>query len=219
MMAKKKNITKNDIISFYMDYVLEHNEQPKSVYSFSKHNNFEEAKFYNHFGTFDAVEKGVFKAFFENTHTLISSSEEYQNFDARNKLLSFYFTFFESLTANRSYVVYALNKHKNGLKSLSVLTDLKGAFSDYIKSLNIETLEIKQEQLEKIQQRTLIESAWFQLLLTIKFWLDDTSSSFEKTDIFIEKSVNTSFDLLDIKPLKSIIDFGKFIFKEKVQMN
>jgi hypothetical protein len=50
----------------------------------------------------------------------------------------------------------------------------------------------------------------------MKFWLEDTSSSFEKTDIFIEKSVNTSFDLLDIKPLKSIIDFGKFLFKEKV---
>ena len=48
--------------------------------------------------------------------------------------------------------------------------------------------------------------------------MDDTSSYFEKTDIFIEKSVNTSFDILNIVPLKSLIDFGKFIFKEKIQM-
>ena len=41
-MAKKKIITGNDIISFYMDYVLEHNENPKSVYAFVKANNFEE---------------------------------------------------------------------------------------------------------------------------------------------------------------------------------
>ena len=53
----------------------------------------------------------------------------------------------------------------------------------------------------------------------MKFWMDDTSASFEKTDIFIEKSVNTSFDVLNVIPLKSIIDFGKFIFKEKVKMN
>jgi hypothetical protein len=50
----------------------------------------------------------------------------------------------------------------------------------------------------------------------MKFWLDDTSSSFEKTDIYIEKSVNTSFDIFNTKPLKSLIDFGKFIFKEKI---
>ena len=49
--------------------------------------------------------------------------------------------------------------------------------------------------------------------------MDDTSPAFEKTDIFIEKSVNTSFDVLNVVPLKSIIDFGKFIFKEKMQMN
>src|SRR5690606_3109766 len=122
-------------------------------------------------------------------------------------LLSFYFTFFENLTANRSYVVYALNKHKNSLKSLSILSELKTGFCNYIDHLNIETLDIKEERLEKLQQRSLRETAWLQLLLTLKFWLEDSSPSFEKTDIFIEKAVNTSFDLLDIKPLKSLIDF------------
>ena len=43
------------------------------------------------------------------------------------------------------------------------------------------------------------------------------AASFEKTDVFIEKSVNTSFDVLDVAPIKSLIDFGKFIFKEKVK--
>lgn len=214
-MAKKKNITDQDLISFYMDYVLEHSEQPKSVYAFSKLNNFDESKFYEHFSTFASLEKGVFKAFLTNTLLMLEANEEYQKFDARDKLLSFYFTFFENLTANRSYVVYALKQHKSSLKSLTVLKDLKLGFCNYIEHLDIETLEIKEERLEKLQQRSLRETAWLQLLLTLKFWLEDTSTSFEKTDIFIEKAVNTSFDLLDIKPLKSIIDFGKFIYKEK----
>jgi len=217
-MAKKKNINATDIISFYMDYVLDHNEQPKSVYAFTKHHNFEESKFYEHFGNFEAIEKGVFKAFFDNTQKALKASKDYGNFEPRNKLLSFYFTFFENLTANRSYVVYALHKHKNSLKSYKILSDLKFSFSHYIKDLDIPLIDVKQEQLNKIQDKGLQETAWLQLLLTMKFWLDDESPSFEKTDIFIEKSVNTSFDVLNIAPLKSLIDFGKFIFKEKVQM-
>jgi len=56
-------------------------------------------------------------------------------------------------------------------------------------------------------------------MMTLKFWLDDSSAGFEKKDILIEKSVNTSFDILNIAPLKSVIDFGKFLFKEKMHMN
>ncbi|WNH11771.1 TetR family transcriptional regulator C-terminal domain-containing protein [Thalassobellus suaedae] len=218
-MAKNKTISRHDIMSFYMDYVLEHGENPKSVFVFSKMHHFEEAKFYEFFSSFETIEIEIFEAFFHNSIAILNKSEDYESFDSRNKLLSLYFTFFENLTANRSYVIYALNKHKNSLKGLKILSGLKQHFSNYIDHLDIEMLEIKQEQLEKIQQKALKESAWIQLLLTMKFWIDDTSPSFEKTDIFIEKSVNTSFDVLDIAPIKSVIDLGKFLFKEKFQMN
>lgn len=218
-MAKKKNISAQDLISFYMDYVLEHGSQPKSVYIFAKTNNFDESNFYEHFGTFEAIEKHVFRAFFDNTVMVLQQSNDYQLFDARNKLLSFYFTFFENLTANRSYVMFALQQHKNSMKGLAALSELKKGFTNYIDELDIETLDIKVERIDKFQQRALQESAWLQLLLTMKFWMDDNSASFVKTDIFIEKSVNTSFDVLNIAPLKSVIDLGKFIFKEKIHMN
>tara|TARA_R110002050_G_scaffold74772_6_gene160293 strand:- start:60114 stop:60770 length:657 start_codon:yes stop_codon:yes gene_type:complete len=218
-MAKNKTISKNDIMSFYMDYVLERGENPKSVFAFSKMNHFEEAKFYELFASFEVIEKEIFETFFHNSINALNKSEDYETFDARNKLLSLYFTFFENLTANRSYVIYALGKHKNSLKGLKMLSRLKHHFINYIDLLDIEMLDIKQEQLEKVQQKALKESAWIQLLLTMKFWIDDTSPSFEKTDIFIEKSVNTSFDVLNIVPIKSVIDLGKFLFKEKFQMN
>ena len=104
------------------------------------------------------------------------------------------------------------------MKGLAVLSELKKGFTAYIDSLDIETLDIKEERIDKLQRRAMQESAWIQLLLTMKFWMDDTSASFEKTDIFIEKSVNTSFDIFNIAPLKSVIDLGKFLFKEKMQM-
>jgi len=202
-----------------MESLLEHNSPPKSVYSFAKSNNFDEALFYEHFGNFEALEQAIFKAFFDNTLIVLNKSTDYESFDSRNKLISFYYTFFEILTANRSYVVYALQNEKDHLKKLRALVKLKRSFTHYIESLHIPLLDINQEAIEKVQNKALQESAWMQLLITMKFWLEDTSSSFEKTDIFIEKSVNTSFDLIDIKPLKSIIDLGKFLYKEKMHMN
>lgn len=216
-MAKKKTITKEQLTGFYMDYVLTHNEKPKTVYAFAKDNNFEESKFYEFYGSFDALEQSIFKTFFDHTLKALEKSEDYQAFDARNKLLSFYFTFFEILTANRSYVVHALEEHKQSLKSLKALRLLKKTFVNYIEMLDIKTIDFKQEQLEKIKARGIKESAWLQFLVTLKFWLDDTSPAFEKTDIFIEKSIKASFDIIDTTPLKSIIDFGKFLFKEKTQ--
>ncbi len=218
-MATENKISKENIISLYMEFVLENNHQPKSVFSFAKDNNFEESDFYKYYASFEAIEEAIFSEFFHHTMNVLAKSEDYESFDARNKLLSFYFTFFEILTANRSYVVYALKNSQKDFKKLKSLKKLREDYITYIKNLGIEKLDLKQEKLEKIQDKSIQESSWFHLLVTMKFWLEDTSASFEKTDIFIEKSINARFDLMDIKPLKSIIDFGKFILKEKVNFN
>ncbi|WP_299116236.1 TetR family transcriptional regulator C-terminal domain-containing protein [uncultured Winogradskyella sp.] len=218
-MAKKKSISQQEIISAYMDYILTHDEQPKSVYAFAKENNMEEQKFYEFFTSFDSLEQSIFKIFFDNAHSVLEKSEDYLTFDARNKLLSFYYTFFEILTANRSYVIHTLEGKKNSLKSLKKLVHLKKRFTNYIEHLNIKTIDLKQEQLTKVQNRSLKETAWLQLLVTMKFWMEDTSTGFEKTDLLIEKSVRASFDLIDTTPYKSLIDLGKFLYKEKMHMN
>jgi len=109
-MARKKNIEKQDVYTFYMDYYLENGEAPKTVYQLAKAYNFKEADFYNYFGTIESVQKSIFKSFFDQTITLLHKSEDYAHFDGRNKLLSFYYTFFEILTANRSFALTILKK-------------------------------------------------------------------------------------------------------------
>ena len=58
------------------------------------------------------------------------------------------------------------------------------------------------------------EGAWLQFMFLLNFWRLDDSASFEKTDVAIEKSVNTIFDVFDNTPLENILDFGKFLYKE-----
>lgn len=121
------------------------------------------------------------------------------------------------MTANRSYVSQSLNSHKNQLKNLTQLSSLRTAFLEYVANIITDDHRIKVEKLQKMQERALQESSWIQLLMTMKFWLEDDSAGFEKTDIYIEKSVKLSFELMNIAPIDSLIDFGKFMFKEKMQ--
>ncbi|MDR7211410.1 TetR family transcriptional regulator C-terminal domain-containing protein [Flavobacterium piscis] len=216
MATKKKIITKDDIVSKYMNEVLEKGEKPKSVYHFVKDNEFTEAEFYAFFGTLESLEKEIFRLFFVNTIDLLHKNTDYPEYDMKNKMLSFYFTFFENLTANRSYVLQSLKMNRNPLKNLVQLTLLREAFKGYVSEILTDDYRLELEKLQKFQEKAIQESAWLQLMMTIKFWLDDESAAFEKTDIFIEKSVNASFELMNVAPMNHLIDFGKFLFKEKI---
>lgn len=198
------------ILSAYMQHLLEKGSRPASIYAFAGELKITETEFYAHFGSFDALEKAIFKAFFDQTMELLAQNEEYRGFDAKNKVIAFYYTFFEVLKANRSYVLLVLNDERNKLKMLASLSELKKAFTGLIEGLEIETPDLPHEKIEKIKTRSIRESAWAQLLLTLRFWLEDTSADFEKTDLFIEKSVNTAFALLDANTLSSVFDLGKF---------
>lgn len=216
MATKKTTITKDKIVSMYMNYTLENNDKPKSVYNFTKLNNFTESEFYSFFGTMESVEKEIFNMFLEKTVELLQKDKDYETYDMKSKMLSFYFTFFELLSANRSYVTMSLKQHRNELKNLMQLSGLRNNFKNYVSEIITDEYRTKQEKLQNFQEKAIKETSWIQLLLTLKFWMDDSSAAFEKTDIYIEKSVNATFELMNIAPIDSLIDFGKFIFKEKI---
>lgn len=219
MATKKIKLTKETIVSLYMDYTLEHNEKPKSVYLFAKLNGFTEAEFYSFFGNLESIEKEIYTMFLEKTVELLSKDPNYETYDMKSKLLSFYFTFFELLAANRSYVTMSLNENKNQLKNLMQLSDLRTHFKNFIAAITTDEVRLQQEKIQEFQEKAIQESAWIQFLFTLKFWMEDGSPNFEKTDVYIEKSVKLSFELMNVAPINSLIDFGKFIFKEKMQKN
>lgn len=216
MATKKAILTRDKIVSMYMDYTLEHNAKPTNVYHFAKKNDFTESEFYEFFGTLDVIENEIFDMFFTKTIDLLDKNPDYETYDMKSKMLSFYFTFFELLTANRSYVTMTLKQHQNQLKNLAILSGLRKHFKNYVSEIITDEYRTTTERFQEFQEKATTESFWFQFLLTMKFWIDDTSAKFEKTDIYIEKSVKVSFELMNVAPIDSLLDFGKFIFKEKI---
>lgn len=212
--SKAKILNENQIISLFMDQILLEEHEPKTVYAFCKKNNIEESDFYTFFGSFESLKKEIWNKFLDNTITTLHNDDSFADYSPKNKLLTLYFTLFEVLTLNRSYVLYALKDNKAGLQNLMQLKQMRTTFKEFVSS-NIATEELKSSKLSKITKPVYSEGSWIQFLLILKFWLDDNSKGFEKTDIIIEKSVNTVVDLLDSKPLENIIDLGKFLWSER----
>jgi hypothetical protein len=104
---------------------------------------------------------------------------------------------------------------KSNFSKLSVLKKLRTEFIDFVSGISLEKIDFKNDKVNEIQDKTISEGYWIQLLMVLKFWIDDESSNFEKTDVFIEKSVKASFDIQQIAPVKSVIDLAKFLWKEK----
>ncbi|MBD1260926.1 TetR/AcrR family transcriptional regulator [Maribacter polysiphoniae] len=212
--AKTKKLTENDLITMYMDHVLEHESRPKSVYKFCKLNSISEADFYAIFGSLESIPKRIWNVFFENTEDLLLKNKEFEGFSNKDKMLTFFYSFFELLTLNRSYVLLALHQENNPLKNLEQLKGLRKHIKNFATVLIEDDNSNKTLKATKFNPKLFSEGAWFQFLFLLKFWKDDESKGFEKTDMAIEKSVNTIFDVFDNTPLENIIDFGKFLYKE-----
>ena len=213
-VKKKPNADK--LIAIYMDYVLEHEKTPRSVYKFAKDNDMTEQDFYKHFGSFEGLRKSIWERFFDNSMEVMEKSKEYASFSDREKLLTFFYTFFEVLTANRSYVLYTLTEHDQSLKNLDQLKTLRKKVKKYARTLIEEGNKEKSMKLFQQSEMIFSEGVWVQFLFLLKFWMDDNSAAFESTDIAIEKSVNTVFDVFDNTPLERVVDFGKFLWKERM---
>ncbi|MGS0747040.1 TetR family transcriptional regulator C-terminal domain-containing protein [Halpernia sp. GG3] len=216
-------LDKKTILKKYLDFVLRHNHPPTNVYSFCEDNQIAENEFYIFFANFEEIEKYYLVYFFEESLFLLADDSNFSEMNSKTKLLSLYYTYFEQLTLNRSLVKYIL-KSKNRMEGLKKLSKLRSMFLIFVRTLDVASMNIDLEntglqKIERYKNKGVEELFWNNFLLTLKFWMDDTSSSFEKTDIFIEKSVEASFEFVNTKPLEKLLDFGKFIWKEKVAQN
>ncbi|WFB69136.1 TetR/AcrR family transcriptional regulator [Chryseobacterium sp. WX] len=215
-METKNIITEDKIFELYGDYLLNHGERPKNIYRFAKDNEFEEKDFYDYFSSFEQIEKSMLVNLFDKSVELASEINNSDEITSKEKLLNVYFIFFENMTMNRSLVLMILGNDKLHLAKIS--NQLKETHRQFVKTLDFNDWEMIQkakDDLKNFHEKAREEALWIHLVSAIEFWKKDTSPSFEKTDIFIEKTIDTGFELMENEPLRKIVDLGKFLFKEK----
>jgi len=219
-MENENLITEDKLFELYGDYILNHGERPKNVYRFAKDNDFEEKDFYDYFTSFEQIEKRMIQHLFESSLLLASEVNDTDLITAKEKLLNVYFIFFENMTMNRSLVLMILGKDK--INNIKTLQNLKQSHRAFIKTLDFNDMELMKNakgDVKNFTEKSREEALWLHLVSCIDFWKKDTSPAFEKTDLYIEKTVDTGFELIDNEPLRKVIDLGKFLWKEKFTTN
>ena len=201
-----------------MEAVVSYEDEPFTIEDLGESYGFEASKFYEHFEGFDHLNKVIFRVFIDNAIEVLEQNMDYEGFTKKDKLLSLYYTLFENFTLNQDFVLLTIKSYGLNLNALPLLAELKVSFLAFVESLQIETMKIS-DSLASIQKKSLREGLWIQFLLTLKFWMSDDSPDCEKTDIFIEKSVNTGLELLNTKSFHNLLDLGKFLYTEKVKSN
>lgn len=218
-MKKSNVLDQNKIFELYGDFLLSHGERPKNVYSFAKDNDFEESKFYEFFSSFEQIETQMLENLFSRSIELATKIEQYETMSAKEQLLNVYYIFFENLTLNRSLILMILGNEKPF--PVKTFSELKKSHQHFVKTLDFqewEMMEKASEKVKKVADKSKEELLWLHLISCVEFWKKDTSPSFEKTDLYIEKTIDTGFELIDQEPLKKVLDLGKFLWKEKFKL-
>ncbi|MGY8926608.1 MAG: TetR family transcriptional regulator C-terminal domain-containing protein [Flavobacteriales bacterium] len=202
-----------EILSAYSNYVTEHNSRPQTMAAFAKHIELDESDIYKHFANFASIEAQILRHFVDNAIELThKNSAEDEKHNSRESLLTFYFTFTEILKANRSLVLFILPGNRAALSRLKVLKPVKTSFSHFVQHLDLNTPALSFIPENSIKDKALEAGVWMQFCSILLYWLKDDSADFEKTDIFIEKSLKLTFDLAESNVMESVFDLGKFMF-------
>ena len=203
---------KDEILKAYSNFVLEKNRRPESVYRFTKYVEIEENEFYNHFSVFEELEQEIINSFVQNAVDLTTKEQKKDSEGPKESLLTFYFTLTEVLKANRSLVKFILPLEKGELMRFRSLKLGKRTFLKFVDSLQVDAMALSFIPNEKFRDKAIASGAWLQFCSIVLYWLKDDSKGFEKTDLFIEKSLRLSFDLTESRAVESFIDLGKFMF-------
>lgn len=206
----------------YIDYVLTHDEQPKSVYIFVKKLKITEAEFYEFYGSFESIEKTIWVELTAETIDTIRQQEVWNQYSSRERMLSFFYSYVELLKKQRSFIVYSLKKHTTRFATPDVLSGVKPIFENFADELISEGLENGELADRKFLTKRYKDALWIQFAFIVNFWINDDSAGFEKTDEAIEKGINVTFDLFQRSPIDNLLEYGKFLsrngkFAEKMR--
>ncbi len=215
-MPKKKTYSRSDIISLYMEYAVEQDISPL-VAEFCAETGVADEVFHEYFDTIEEVERAVWQELVRSSIQTVVNDELYEQYERRDKLSAFYYTFFENLSLNRDFLMVSIKAH-NPLKMQYVWTPMRVEFEEYMTHLFDGLIDIPSKFAKgatKIKEKAISTAFWGQLVFLIDFWKKDKSDDQEKTDVAIEKTVKATMDLIDVTPIKSVIDWGKFIWQER----
>jgi hypothetical protein len=198
---------KREWINALIEQTLNEGRTPESVYRFCKNIGVSEAEFYQQFGSLAQLSKEILPTYFSSAVDAIQASQEWTEFSAREKTLSFLFAVAGEWSHIRSYLVFTKKD------SLQQLRAVKPSFYTLAREIVASGIQSGEMAPRILSGERYADILWLQFCGVYAFWLRDESKGFEQTDAAIEKAVHFCFDAFERNFIDSFTELGKFVFQ------
>ncbi|MEM9280939.1 MAG: hypothetical protein AAGA96_03870 [Verrucomicrobiota bacterium] len=203
---------RHEILNRYQHHVLEHGGPPASVYSFAKHLEIGEREFFEEFGSFEAVESAIWEGTVRETIEAVRSGGDWDGFNAKQKLLSFLYAYCDRVLDQRSFFLARFPRLKpSSGNPPEGLCGMRVAFTEFADQVLDSGKENGEVACRGALTQTYPLGLFGHFLSVIEFNLSDTSTRFERTDAYIEKSVRLAFDVIGTQAVDSAFDLFRFL--------
>ncbi|OWY19553.1 hypothetical protein C7N43_12405 [Sphingobacteriales bacterium UPWRP_1] len=209
-------MTASEVKQNYQNYAVKHPGQHHTLYRFAHTMGIAAETIQAHFTTATAIEQSIWSDFFDQTlEQLDANGDVYQNYSAREKMLAFFYTLEEVLKQHDNFI---LATYPNGWLSFGqpdCLELFKTKFKAFANQLITQGLDTQEIEWRAVLTGRYADIIWLEVPAIIRFWMNDHSDNYEKTDSLIEKTVNFTFDMMGRTVFDSGTELLKFLFVER----
>ena len=201
---------KQRIVHAYIDRLREHGHPPLAVFPLCKSIGISEKEFFQEFPNLDAVESAFWRDQVAHVIAAVELSGEWEGFAAKQRALTFFFAWFEHALEIRSLVILRFGD-LGTFEKPAWLRGFRDTFREFAKRTvahGISTGEIAERGRLTAFYPDAIFTAFRNL---VEFNIHDNSRGFERTDAYIEKSVQLAFELIRSQAIDSAFDLARFL--------
>lgn len=199
------------VVNHYIHTVLESGHPPKSVYAFCKELEIGEREFFDHFASLEALEGAIWEKAVTETAAKVEHGDDWSGFTAQQKLLTFLFAFCDRILDQRSFFLARFPSLSKRDQIHPQLKQMRHAFNAFAERFLTAGKEGGEVACRGALTKTYPTVFFGHLLSVIEFNLNDTSTKFERTDAYIEKSVRLAFDVIGTQAVDSAFDLMRFL--------
>jgi len=169
-----------------------------------------EREIYQHFGSLHGIEAHIIGDLVDHAIGSVEATPEWASFNARQRLLTFFYAFFEAALDHRSFLLLRYPCPRTALTSARTAR-LRSRFQDFASSIVSDGIGSGELAGRGPVGKSYAPALGLLFQTLIRFYLDDESAAFEDTDAYIEKSTALAFDLIGTQAVDSAADLIRFL--------
>lgn len=193
------------IIEAYKEMVIK-GDSEINPFTLSQKVGLAEKDFFQYFSSVDDIGRKIWVNLCDSVMLELNQSELYSSYPSRQKILSYFFTFFEIARTERTFITRTVHKDR-----------LVGAYAKKFKEV---ALDVIQEGIatEDIQERFYSsyypDIVWNLHFSLLQYWVNDDSENFVETEKAIEIYSKVPLEIMGPNIFDSIFDSVKFSIKQ-----